>query len=94
LKKVARTLLPSSIVDRKKKGFGIPLAKWLHNIPATPLMAPLSGVRLNYARRAFTDHRAGDADHRLFLWSWIVMQTYAGKHGSTGGQSQQAPASI
>jgi hypothetical protein len=51
-------------------------------------------VYLNYARRAFTDHRAGDADHRLFLWSWIVMQTYAGKNGPTGGQLQQAPASI
>jgi asparagine synthase (glutamine-hydrolysing) len=94
LKKVARSLLPSSIVDRKKKGFGIPLAKWLQNVPATPPMAPLSGVHLNYARRAFTDHRAGDADHRLFLWSWIVMQTYAGTHGPTGGQLQQTPASI
>lgn len=76
LKKVARSLLPSSIVDRKKKGFGIPLAKWLREVPATPPLEQLSGVRISYARRTFTEHRAGNADHRLFLWSWIVMQAY------------------
>jgi asparagine synthase (glutamine-hydrolysing) len=79
LKKVARSLLPSSIVDRKKKGFGIPLAKWLRETPATPPLEPLPGVRLNYAKRIFTEHRAGNGDHRLFLWSWIVMQAYVAK---------------
>ena len=29
LKEVARALLPPSIVCRQKKGFGVPLAKWL-----------------------------------------------------------------
>ena len=33
LKKAARTLLPDAIVDRKKKGFGIPLTKWLRKFP-------------------------------------------------------------
>jgi asparagine synthase (glutamine-hydrolysing) len=77
LKKVARRLLPPSIVDRKKKGFGIPLAKWLREVPPEPPMAPLAGVRADYARRAFAEHRSGAADHRLFLWSWIAMQGFA-----------------
>jgi asparagine synthase (glutamine-hydrolysing) len=80
LKKVARSLLPSSIIDRKKKGFGIPLAKWLREIPGAPPLAPLSGVQVNYAKRSFNEHRAGNADHRLFLWSRIVMQAYAGQN--------------
>jgi asparagine synthase (glutamine-hydrolysing) len=80
LKKVARSLLPSSIIDRKKKGFGIPLAKWLREIPDAPPLAPLSGVQVNYAKRSFNEHRAGNADHRLFLWSWIVMQAYAAQN--------------
>jgi asparagine synthase (glutamine-hydrolysing) len=83
LKKVARTLLPPSIVDRKKKGFGIPLAEWLREFPATPPLAPLLGVRGDYARRAFIEHRAGDADHRLFLWSWIVLQAYLAQNGTS-----------
>jgi asparagine synthase (glutamine-hydrolysing) len=82
LKKVARSLLPGSIIDRKKKGFGIPLSKWLREIPEAPPLAPLSGVQVNYARRSFTEHRTGNADHRLFLWSWIVMQTYAAQSAS------------
>src|SRR5262249_38683149 len=77
LKKVARTLLPSSIVDRKKKGFGIPLAKWLREVPASAPLAPLPDVRVDYARRAFAEHRAGQADHRLFLWNWLAMQAHA-----------------
>ena len=87
LKKVARSLLPQSIVDRKKKGFGIPLAKWLREVPATPPLEHVSGVCINYAKRTFTEHRGGDADHRLFLWSWIVMQAYLAQSRPVGLQS-------
>jgi asparagine synthase (glutamine-hydrolysing) len=79
LKKVARRLLPAAIVDRKKKGFGIPLAKWLKEVPASPPFEPVAGVRTQFARRAFAAHRAGSADHRLFLWSWLAVQGFAGQ---------------
>jgi asparagine synthase (glutamine-hydrolysing) len=92
LKKVARSLLPQSIVDRHKKGFGIPLAKWLREIPATPPLEHLSGVCINYAKRTFTEHRGGNADHRLFLWSWIVMQAYLAQSRPVGLQSARGPA--
>ncbi len=77
LKKAARRLLPSSIVDRKKKGFGIPLAKWLRETPAKPPLAQLPGTRTNFAANAFAQHRSGAADHRLFLWSWLSAQAFA-----------------
>src|SRR6266566_2756483 len=67
LKKVALRLLPASIVERKKKGFGIPLAKWLREFPLDPPLSPLPGVRSEYAQRAYSAHRAGTADQRLFL---------------------------
>jgi asparagine synthase (glutamine-hydrolysing) len=74
LKKVARRLLPSSIVDRKKKGFGIPLAKWMREVPTAVPLSPIRGVHTSYAKRTFAAHRSGRDDHRLFLWSWLAIQ--------------------
>src|SRR5207237_8854900 len=73
LKQVARRLLPKAIFERKKKGFGIPLAKWLRSVPADPPFRPIDGVRAARVRRAWDEHRAGRADHRLFLWTWLSL---------------------
>ena len=56
-----------------------PLAKWLREVPAEPPLAALPGTRSAYARRAFGQHRSGAADHRLFLWSWLAAQGFAGQ---------------
>jgi asparagine synthase (glutamine-hydrolysing) len=94
LKKVAHTLLPSSLVDRKKKGFGMPLAKWLRQgLVAVPL-APLPDVRMDYVQRALREHRSGRGDHRLLLWGWIVMQAYAKREDLGGSQADKVRASI
>lgn len=90
LKKVARRLLPPSIVDRKKKGFGIPLAKWMREIPREPPMTPLPGVRADYARRAFSAHRSGAADHRLLLWSWLATQGFADRVATRAAPTERA----
>jgi asparagine synthase (glutamine-hydrolysing) len=74
LKQVARRFLPKSIVERKKKGFGIPLAKWLRSVPAKPPFSPINGVRLDWVQGAWQEHRAGRADQRLFLWTWLTLQ--------------------
>ena len=91
LKQVARRLLPAEIVDRKKKGFGIPLAKWLREIPVELPLAQLPGVRTDFAARAFAAHRSGAADHRLLLWSWLAAQGFAGQVMPT--KIASAPAS-
>jgi asparagine synthase (glutamine-hydrolysing) len=74
LRRAAETLLPGSIVDRRKKGFGIPIADWLKTIPAEPPLGPVAGLSSDWARRAWTDHRAGRKDHRMFLWTWLSLQ--------------------
>ena len=81
LKKIARGILPDAIVDRKKKGFGIPLAKWLRKVPAEPPFRSVDGVRVTWARRAWDEHRAGHADQRLFLWTWLSLQHTVGSLG-------------
>jgi asparagine synthase (glutamine-hydrolysing) len=79
LRRVAETLLPPDIVQRPKKGFGIPIGPWLKSVPAEPPLENLPGASMDWARQAWADHRAGKVDHRLFLWSWLSVQ-YAG-HG-------------
>jgi asparagine synthase (glutamine-hydrolysing) len=74
LRRVAETLLPRHIVERPKKEFGIPIAQWLKSVPAEPPFNQLPGVSADWARKAWQDHRAGRADHRLFLWCWLSLQ--------------------
>jgi asparagine synthase (glutamine-hydrolysing) len=74
LRRALQGILPARIVSRPKKGFGIPLAKWLHSVPAKPPLSPLPGVRLDRIANAWNEHRSGRADHRLLLWSWLSLQ--------------------
>ncbi len=85
LKRVAERLLPRHILERKKKGFGIPLAQWLKDVPATPPLSEAGGLSTTYARHAFSAHRSGAADHRLFLWNWLALQAFASKGPKRGG---------
>lgn len=75
LKKALEGVLPLDIINRPKKGFGIPTAKWLKTMPAKPPLKPMPGVRMDKVENAWTAHRAGKADNRLFLWSWLSLQS-------------------
>jgi asparagine synthase (glutamine-hydrolysing) len=75
LKKALQGLLPDAILHRRKKGFGIPTATWLKSMPKEPPLAPVSGVNMESVGRAWAEHRSGTADHRLFLWSWLSLQS-------------------
>jgi asparagine synthase (glutamine-hydrolysing) len=77
LKKAALRLLPVEIVNRRKKGFGIPIADWLRTVPAVPPLGEVGTLNTVFAKRAWAEHRAGTRDHRLFLWSWLSFQAFA-----------------
>jgi asparagine synthase (glutamine-hydrolysing) len=75
LKKAVEGQLPEGTLHRRKKGFGIPVAKWLRSIPASPPMDGRLGANPAVAARYWQEHRAGAADHRLFLWTWLSAQS-------------------
>jgi asparagine synthase (glutamine-hydrolysing) len=85
LRETLRGRLPDSILDRPKKGFGIPLAKWLrgemHDWAAATLDALDADlghlVRVEHARRLLAEHRAGRADHRKQLWTLLCLGVWA-----------------
>jgi len=79
LKDVARRYLPAEIVERRKSGFGVPLALWIRRdgpfaellarvVARRELQDAIPGVAL---ARLVEEHRAGAADHSEFLWSAV-----------------------
>ena len=74
LKKAAQGLVPQSILDRPKKGFGIPLKAWLRDLDVTSNGAEAFAMDKAKIDQRIEGHRSGREDHRLFLWSWSVLQ--------------------
>ena len=84
LKRAAASRLPASILARPKKGFGIPVARWLRG-PLAPLMDQLLGrerlerqglFRPEEVARRIAEHQAGVRDHRKPLWTLLMFQLW------------------
>ena len=74
LKKALKRVLPQDIIYRKKKGFGVPLARWLRDWPEPQIALRHPQPDAAWISRQWEEHRAAHSDHRLFLWCWIVLQ--------------------
>ena len=79
-KKALEEWLPAQTLDRRKKGFGIPLAKWLRQWPQPTGNGSLNGARLR--QEVFDErwrrHAGGKADDRLLLFAWLAMTHHGG----------------
>jgi asparagine synthase (glutamine-hydrolysing) len=78
LRRALRGLVPDEVLTRPKKGFGIPLANWLRTTPREPPLETVRGIRMERVGEHWAGHRAGLADYRLFLWSWLSLQSVIG----------------
>lgn len=76
LKKALEHLLPRDIVYRRKKGFGVPLARWLKDFPELEIALRQPAPDAAWVQRKWQEHRTGKRDHRMFLWCWIVLQRH------------------
>ena len=84
LKESVKGLVPASILDRKKQGFGVPLDVWfrggLTNVFADILGSARTRQR-GYFQPAFIDqlvreHLSGQRDHTLRLWQLLVFEVW------------------
>ncbi|HMK35566.1 MAG TPA: asparagine synthase (glutamine-hydrolyzing) [Desulfomonilaceae bacterium] len=84
LRRAAEDLVPRSIAARGKKGFNMPVAKWMTG-PLRPLAEDMfSEARLQrqglfdhrYVRRLFDEHLARKSDHRKALWTLLIFQLW------------------
>ena len=82
LRRAADGLVPDAVLKRPKKGFGIPLARWLRQMPPAPPLGAVPGLRPAWIAERWTAARAGQEDERLLLWSWLSLQGIIGQNGS------------
>ncbi len=76
LKKAMAPLVPAAILNRPKKGFGIPLSRWLRHLPPPPVAAATRlGLDAAWLDDRWQEHRSGRADHRGLLWAWTALAT-------------------
>jgi len=71
LRKAFADYLPAQVLKRPKKGFGIPLNKWLRTLSLPAKNWKVPGINEDWIERCWENHRAGHEDHRLLLWSWM-----------------------
>ncbi|MEM6884154.1 MAG: asparagine synthase (glutamine-hydrolyzing) [Verrucomicrobiota bacterium] len=74
LRQAAESLVPSDILQRPKKGFGIPVGQWFRdgslNFPSVP---PSPRLHSETMQQLHSDHRSGSTDQRQCLWNlWLL----------------------
>jgi len=84
LRKLMADKLPASIINRKKKGFGLPLSGWLSGA-LKPLLLDIfseSAIKraglfnYSYLQKLLTDHFAKRRDNRKLLWTLTVFELW------------------
>lgn len=80
LKKLMENKLPKDIIYRAKKGFGIPLGKWLkedikdlcNSVLSLKNNDTISLFNFEYIDKLKSEHFSGQKDNRKLLWNLIV----------------------
>ncbi len=84
LKALMRGKIPDAVIDRPKKGFGIPLARWLrtdmnglmHELLSDEAIVRSGVFDQTAVRRLVAEHESGTMDHRKKIWTLMVFQMW------------------
>jgi asparagine synthase (glutamine-hydrolysing) len=88
LRDAVRDLLPAAVLQRPKKGFGMPVAAWLAG-PLRPLARDLLSADSLRAAGLFDarvinlmldQHDNGVADHRKPIWTLLIFELWRRHH--------------
>ena len=92
LKRALKDVIPSSILDRRKEGFSIPMKNWLRH-ELKPLMTRLLSPERIRRRgliepaevsRLIAEHCAGQSNHAHVLFSLMVFEQWAESVAGSG----------
>jgi asparagine synthase (glutamine-hydrolysing) len=84
LKRAMRDRLPRPVIKRPKKGFGMPVAKWVKGELRTFVRDVFAPERLkrrglfnaDYVGRLLDEHERGVADHRKLIWTLLMFEMW------------------
>lgn len=80
LKETFKAHLPPEIVQRSKKGFGVPISSWFKHELKDRLRKSLSDLpdcfQKEVIQRYFDEHITGKKNHRKLLWSLFVLSLW------------------
>ena len=84
LKAMLRQVLPASILERRKQGFGVPLSGWFRGGLTTVFSDVLRSARTRergyfepgFVDRLIREHLEGRRDHSLRLWQLLVFELW------------------
>jgi asparagine synthase (glutamine-hydrolysing) len=85
LKNAMKSFLPKEVIHRKKKGFGVPIAKWVKG-PLKELFGDLLSpdrigregfLNPEYVTLLLQDHLVNKKDNRKQLWTLLVWELWA-----------------
>ena len=84
LKKAVAPFLPKNILQRPKKGFGIPVAEWLkgrlnplmHDLLAPERLKRQGLFNHTYVQKIIREHETNVASHHKQLWTLLVFQLW------------------
>ncbi|MBA3688129.1 MAG: asparagine synthase (glutamine-hydrolyzing) [Chloroflexi bacterium] len=85
LRAVANQLLPSTLVERPKKGFGIPMREWFHGqlgdlyteLVLSPNAACRPFISQRAARSLLDRHRQSGVSYAHHLWDVLMLEQWA-----------------
>jgi len=88
LKRALSGVLPRAILERRKKGFGVPLARWfradlaplLRDACARDVVCRAGLFRPEAVERLIGEHAAGRRDHRKKLYTLLAFQLWASRY--------------
>ncbi|HPH52022.1 MAG TPA: asparagine synthase (glutamine-hydrolyzing) [Candidatus Portnoybacteria bacterium] len=84
LKKLMAGRLPKHIINRKKKGFGIPLTIWLKRDLKNYMLETLNRkdiddfgiINYDFVEKLINEHLQNKKDNRKILWNLIIFQNW------------------
>ncbi len=87
LKEAARGIVPDRVIDRKKRGLSVPVARWL-----VTALAPLAERCFTHPRLGgervpvlWAEHRAGRRNHARKLWPILMAELWGERWGVDWG---------
>ena len=82
LRRVLEARYPERIVGQPKKGFGIPVSRWLRTIGRDYLRERMQGLPVSEiaVARLWNEHQSRRTNHRMPLWALFVFGAWEQQH--------------